>query len=266
MFHHAVGVDTQSGLASNAFFEMREDVHLGGVPPHKEGFIVLCGAIEEVKCLGIHFFIDRLHTLLRQRTRISHATVRKTVNDTAWSKLLLELRVLWVVAALWFFLCIQVIEVAKELIEPVRRRKHLIAIAKVILAELTSDVAARLQKRGDGGVFLFDSLGCARKSNFGETSTNGRLTRDERRATSGATLLAIPISKECALFGDAINVGRLVAHHALVVCTDVELTDVVTPNHQDVGLLVGLLNGGLGSLSARRHGAHADGNGHERSD
>ena len=149
-----------------------------------------------------------------------------------------------------------------KLIETVRRRKHVVPIAQVILAELTGAIAARLQKRGDGGVFLFDSLGCARKSNLGETSSNRRLTRDERRATSGATLLAIPISKERALFGDAINVGRLVAHHALVVCTDVELTDVVTPNHQDVGLLTGC----LGSLSARRHGAHADGNGHERSD
>ena len=266
MFHHSVGIDSQASLAINAFLEMREDVHLGGVPPQEEGLIVFRSAIEEVKCLGIDFFVNRLHALLSQRASVSDATIRKAVNDAARSKFLLEFWVLWIVAVLWFFLCVQVIEVAKELIKPVRGGQHFVAIAQVILSELTSHVPARLEKRGDGGVFLLDAFRRARQSNLGEPSANRSLTGDERRAPGGATLLAVPISKERALFGNAINVGRLVAHHAVVVCTDVELTDVVTPNHQDVGLLVGLLNGGLGSLSARRHCAHADDNSNERSD
>jgi hypothetical protein len=34
--------------------------------------------------------------------------------------------------------------------------------------------------------------------------------------------------------GDAVDVGRLVAHHAVVVGADVELADVVAPDDEDV--------------------------------
>ena len=37
---------------------------------------------------------------------------------------------------------------------------------------------------------------------------------------------------------DAVNVRRLVAHHAHVVGADVELADVITPDDEDVGFLV----------------------------
>ena len=41
--------------------------------------------------------------------------------------------------------------------------------------------------------------------------------------------------------GDAVDVRRLVAHHAHVVGADVELADVVAPDDEDVGLLLLLL-------------------------
>jgi hypothetical protein len=41
-----------------------------------------------------------------------------------------------------------------------------------------------------------------------------------------------------ALLGEAVDVRRLVAHHAHVVGADVELADVVSPDYEDVGLLV----------------------------
>jgi hypothetical protein len=47
-------------------------------------------------------------------------------------------------------------------------------------------------------------------------------------------LLAIPVSKQCALFADTIDVGGLVTHHAVVIGTDVELANVVTPNNQNI--------------------------------
>jgi len=41
------------------------------------------------------------------------------VNDAAWSELLLELRVLWIMLVLRLLLGIQVVEIAEELVEPV---------------------------------------------------------------------------------------------------------------------------------------------------
>jgi hypothetical protein len=55
-------------------------------------------------------------------------------------------------------------------------------------------------------------------------------------AAGRATLLAVPVSKISAFPGDAVDVGRLVAHYALVVGTDIEAADVVTPDDEDVGL------------------------------
>src|SRR6185503_1691514 len=65
-----------------------------------------------------------------------------------------------------------------------------------------------------------------------------RLTGDERGATGGAALLAVPVGEVASLFGDAIDVGRAVAHNSLVVGADVEPADVVAPDDQDVWLLL----------------------------
>ena len=46
------------------------------------------------------------------------------------------------------------------------------------------------------------------------------------------------------VFGDTVDIRRAVAHLAHVVGADIVLTDVVTPDHQDVGLLVCSLDGG----------------------
>ena len=45
---------------------------------------------------------------------------------------------------------VQVIEVAEELVEAVDGRQELVAVAQVVLAELTRGVAHRLQDRRDG--------------------------------------------------------------------------------------------------------------------
>ena len=42
--------------------------------------------------------------------------------------------------------------------------------------------------------------------------------------------------KSAPSLGDAVDVGRLVAHHAVVVGADVELADVVAPDDEDVRL------------------------------
>ena len=67
------------------------------------------------------------------------------------------------------------------------------------------------------------------------------LAGDESRASGGAALLAVPVGEERAFLGDAVDVGRLVAHHALVVGADVPVADVVAPDDQDVRLARGRL-------------------------
>ena len=44
---------------------------------------------------------------------------------------------------------VQVVEVAEELVEAVRRRQVLVAVAEVVLPELARRVAERLQQLGD---------------------------------------------------------------------------------------------------------------------
>jgi hypothetical protein len=58
------------------------------------------------------------------------------MDDTPRAELLLELRVLRVEVTFGFFLRVQVIKVAKELVEPVGGRQVLVLVAEVVLAEL----------------------------------------------------------------------------------------------------------------------------------
>src|SRR5262245_24565817 len=60
----------------------------------------------------------------------------------------------------------------------------------------------------------------------------------ETGASSGATLLGISVSKERTLFCDAINIRRLVAHHAVIIGAYVSPADVVSPDDEDIGFLL----------------------------
>ena len=44
----------------------------------------------------------------------------------------------------------------------------------------------------------------------------------------------IPVSKQCALIGDGIDVRCFITHHSLVVGTDVPVADIITPYNQYV--------------------------------
>ena len=231
---HAVGVDALPGLAVRLRLQVREDVHAGRVPPDEEGLVGLLRPLHEVERLGRHLLVDRFHALARQRAGVGDLAVGKAVDHAARAELLLEFGVLRVVGVLGLFLGIQVVQVAEELVEAVVGRQHLVAVAEVVLAELARHVALRTQQRGDGRVFLLHALGRARQADLGQAGADRRLPRDEGGATGGAGLLPVPVSKHGALFGNAIDIGRLVAHHAHVIGADIELADVVAPDHEDV--------------------------------
>ena len=221
----------------------------------KKGLSAFFGALHEVERLGRDLLVDGLHALPGQRPGVGDASVVEAVDDAPRPELLLQRGILEVVRVLRLFLGVQVVEVAEELLEAVRRRQHLVTVAEVVLAELARHVALCLQQRGDGRVFLLHALRGARQADLGEARADRRLPGDERGTTGSATLLAIPVGEHRALACEAVDVRRPVTHHALVIGADVEAADVVTPDHEDVRLA------GLGL----RHAAEGHERGEQRS-
>ena len=152
-------------------------------------------------------------------------------------KLLPQRGVLEVVGMLGLVLGVQVVERAEELVEAVRGRQVRVEVAEVVLAELTGHVAERLEQLGDRHVARLQPFLRAGQAHLQQAGAERRLAGDERRAAGGAALLAVPVGEQRALFRDAVDVGRLVAHHPLVVGADVPVADVVAPDDEDVGLL-----------------------------
>ena len=106
----------------------------------------------------------------------------------------------------------------------------------MVLAELPGRVPLRLEQSRERWIFFLHALRRAGQADLCEAGADRRLAGDERRATRGAALLAVPVGEDRAFTANAIDVGRLVAHHAHVVRADIELSDIVTPDDQDVWL------------------------------
>ena len=65
------------------------------------------------------------------------------------------------------------------------------------------------------------------------------LAEDEGSPPRRAGLLPVGVGKEGAFVGNPVNVGRLVAHHALVVGGEIPVPDIIAEDHEHVwsGLL-----------------------------
>ena len=139
---------------------------------------------------------------------------------------------------LGLILGVQVVEVAEELVEAVNGRQEFVAIAEMVLAELSGGVALRLEQLGNGRVLLRQPLFRRRQSDFQESCAQRTLSGDERGAAGGAGLLAVIVGEDRALVGDAVDVGRAITHLAAVVGADVPVADVVAHDDEDVRLLL----------------------------
>ena len=115
-------------------------------------------------------------------------------------------------------------------------RQVVIAVAKVVFSKLAGDIALSLEQLGDRYVAGLQTFLGTRQAHLQQAGAEAALAGDKTRASGRAALLAIPVGEEGSGLGDGINVWRLVAHHALVVGTDVPIADVVTPEDQDIGL------------------------------
>src|SRR5690606_26750692 len=104
-----------------------------------------------------------------------------------------EFGIVRVIRVLRLFLGIQVIEVAEKLVEASHRRQVLVHVAEVVLAELASGVAERLEQLRQRRVILMESPVLAGKADAEHPGPEGMLTSDERRAARRARLLTVGI-------------------------------------------------------------------------
>ena len=143
------------------------------------------------------------------------------------------------------------VEVAEELVEAVHGRQKFVLVAEVVLAELAGGVAERLETSATLGSSARKPDVGARQTDLGQPRADRRLSGDEGGASGGAALFAVPVGEHRAFFGDAVDVRRAVAHHAVIVGAHVEPADVVGHDHQDVRLACGWCGRGT-LLSLRR--------------
>lgn len=131
------------------------------------------------------------------------------------------------------------VEVAKELVEPVHRGQVFVTVAEVVLAELTGAVALGLEQLGDGGILRPVAQVGAGQSHLAQAGAVHALATDEGGAAGGAALLGVIVDELGAFLGHPVDVGGLVPHQALAVAAQIALADVIAPENQDVGLAVG---------------------------
>ena len=187
------------------------------------------------------FVVDGLHALLAERAGVLDllraVRIGPAVDHAAGLVLLDQRGILEVVLVLELLLRVEVIERAEELVEPVRGRQRLVRVAQVVLAELRGHVALLLEQFGDRHVTRLQPFLRAGQADLQHARAEAGLAGDETRAAGGAALLAVPVGEQSPFLGDAVDVGRPVAHHAEVVGADVPVADVVAPENQDVRFL-----------------------------
>lgn len=105
------------------------------------------------------------------------------------------------------------------------------------------------QRVGERDVAGLEAFFRAGEADLEQAGAKTGLAGDECSAAGRAGLLAVSIGEERTFFGDAIDVGSLLAHHALVGGGDVPLADVVAPEDEHVGFFGRLLalSGGEGA-------------------
>ena len=136
-----------------------------------------------------------------------------------------EFGVLRIVRVFRFLLGIEVVEVAKELIEPVDGGQEFVAVTEVVLADLRRSVAVRLKQLGDGRILVLHALPGARETDPEQARAKRVLPCDEGGPTGRAGLLGVVVSEERAFLGDAVNVRSPATQHTAMVGTDIPDTD-----------------------------------------
>ena len=191
------------------------EVHVGGVHPNEERLAGLCcrlmkstaRSVMSSSMVTIRSLVSgpvSLHTCLPTLPKRG-STVGSSMSEAlqsmhaARAELGAERRVFRVVRQFRLFLGVEVIEVAVELVEAVHGRQKFVAVAEVVLAELSGGVAERLEQFGDRRVFLLQPERSAGQADLGQTGAQAGLAGDERGPAGGAALLGVVVGEQHAL-------------------------------------------------------------------
>src|SRR6187200_2117519 len=104
------------------------------------------------------------------------------MDNTARSKCFKEFRkfLLWrIVIHFRLFFCVEVIKIAKELVEPMIGRQHMVKVAQMVLAELPCSIILFLQQCGYRHYLFIHPDWCARYTYFGQAGAVNTLPSNE---------------------------------------------------------------------------------------
>ena len=144
--HHGIVIETLARQPLFLFGRVGPEMHASGVKPHKERLVLFGGALNKLLGAVEKFEIHRLHALFIKRPRIRHAAVGEAMHHTARTKTLPKGGVLRVVRILRLLFGVEVIEVAKEFVEPVLGGQKFIAVTEVVFSKLSCRVALLLEQ------------------------------------------------------------------------------------------------------------------------
>lgn len=142
------------------------------------------------------------------------------------------------------------VEVAEEFVEAVVCRQMLVAVAQVILAELTGCVSLGLHDVGDGRHPVLNAVWVAGHADRQQPRAKRFLAENEGSAPCGAALLPIGIGEDRTLGGNTIDVRCTITHQAHGVGADLWNAYVVAEDDEDVRRLAGACRRLLLSLRA----------------
>ena len=145
------------------------EMHGCCVEPQEERLARLVALVDEAEGFFGNLIVNRFHAFLGQGTGVLDRLLaypaktgidrwivlvgRQAVHDASRPEFLEKSGIFGIVDFFRFLFRVQVIEVAEELVESVRRWQVFIPVAKVVLSELAGRVAQRFEQFRDGGIF-----------------------------------------------------------------------------------------------------------------
>ena len=187
------------GLADAPSLGVRAEVHVRRVHPGEEGLAALVLARDEVRGGLDEVVVARLHPLAGQWSGVLDGLLadpsppwvlglvvlprRTAVEHAAGAEALPELResvLARVVGILGVLLGVEVVEVAEELVEAVRRGQVRVEVSEVVLAELAGGVAVVFQQVGDRRILGLQPDRRSRDADLAQPGAEHALAGDER--------------------------------------------------------------------------------------
>src|SRR5262249_45157800 len=112
----------------------------------------------------------------------------------------------------------------------------LIEIAEMVFAELARGISEGFQQLRNRRIFCLKTNRCCWHADFRQARSKDALARDERRPSRSARLFPVRVCEHHPFTREAVDVRRLVAHQTVRVAAEVGDADVVSPDHENVGL------------------------------